>query len=78
MVLDRGHQQPPAVKITSDGRAPSAAAMVSRASSTRRLARRPEVCSDDALPRTARASLSSAVIAAAASGSIGVVAAWSR
>ena len=69
---------PPAVKITSDGLAPSAAAMSSRASSIMRRARRPEVCSDDALPRASRASFSSAVIAAAASGSMGVVAAWSR
>ena len=62
---------PPPVKITSDGRAPSAAATRSRASSTRRRARRPGACRDDALP-TSRAA---ATYASSASGSIGVVAA---
>ncbi len=65
---------PPPVKMTSDGRAPSASAMSSRASSTIRRARRPEVCIAEALPTLDKASL----IAATASGSIGVVAAWSR
>src|SRR6266550_1539711 len=65
---------PPPVKTTSDGRAPSAAASRSRDSSAVRRARRPEACNDDAFPTSANA----AVIAAAAAGSIGVVAAWSR
>jgi hypothetical protein len=65
---------PPAVNTTSDGRAPRAWAMVSRDSSTRRRAARPEPCSEDALPVIAMA----AVIAATAAGSTGVVAAWSR
>ncbi|SHW45791.1 Uncharacterised protein [Mycobacteroides abscessus subsp. abscessus] len=65
---------PPAVKITSEGRAPSCWARDSRASSIRRRAARPEVCSDDALPPAAR----TAVIASMAAGCIGVVAAWSR
>ena len=62
---------PPAVKITSDGRAPSSWASVSRASSIRRRATRPVPCSDDALPTVA----STAVIASMAAGCIGVVAA---
>ena len=62
---------PPAVKITSDGRAPSSLASVSRDSSIRRRAARPEPCSDDALPTVA----STAVIASMAAGCIGVVAA---
>ena len=65
---------PPPVKTTSLGRAPSAAASVSRASSTSRRAARPEACSDDGLPTMPRHE----VIASTASGSIGVVAAWSR
>jgi hypothetical protein len=65
---------PPPVKITSEGRAPSASAMASRASSTIRRARRPEECNAEALPTVDSAS----VIAAMASGNIGVVAAWSR
>jgi hypothetical protein len=65
---------PPVVSTTSDGRAPTAAAMRSRASSTSRRARRPAVCSEDALP----VRVSASAIAATASGSIGVVAAWSR
>ena len=44
------------------------------ASSTTRRARRPALCRDEGLPSCA----SSSVIAAMASGSIGVVAAWSR
>ncbi len=62
---------PPEVKITSLGRAPSASAMDSLDSSTRRRASRPEVCSDEALPVADIAS----VIAATTSGSTGVVAA---
>ncbi len=62
---------PPEVKTTSLGRAPSDSARVSRASSTVRRARRPAACSEEALPVTAIC----AVIAAIASGSIGVVAA---
>ena len=65
---------PPVVNTTSDGRAPTDAAIRSRASSTSRRARRPAVCSDDALPVRA----SAAAMAATASSSIGVVAAWSR
>src|SRR4029079_19616922 len=65
---------PPAVKITSDGRAPRTAATVSRDSSMRRRANRPAVCSDDAFPTVP----STAVIASMAVGSIGVVAAWAR
>ncbi|CAM5310752.1 hypothetical protein STANM309S_02215 [Streptomyces tanashiensis] len=65
---------PPEVKTTSLGRAPSAAASVSRPSSTVRRARRPAACREEALPVTARW----AVIASIASGSMGVVAAWSR
>ena len=41
---------PPLVKMTSDGRAPTAAANCSLASSTRRRACRPAACSDEALP----------------------------
>ena len=41
---------PPVVSTTSDGRAPTAAAMRSRDSSTSRRERRPAECSDDALP----------------------------
>jgi hypothetical protein len=48
--------------------------MRSRDSSTTRRAERPDACSDDGLPTAA----SWAVIAAIASGRIGVVAAWSR
>ena len=48
--------------------------MLSRDSSIRRLAARPAVCSDDALPTVA----SAANIASMATGCIGVVAAWSR
>jgi hypothetical protein len=62
---------PPVVNTTSDGRAPSTSAIASRDSSTTRLARRPDVCSDEALPSAVNASL----IAATASGIIGVVAA---
>ncbi|CKP81269.1 Uncharacterised protein [Mycobacterium tuberculosis] len=62
---------PPAVKITSDGRAPSLSAISSRASSIRRRAERPLVCSDDALPMVR----CTAAIASMAAGCIGVVAA---
>jgi hypothetical protein len=48
--------------------------MVSRDSSTTRRAARPEACSEEGLPRRAIC----AVIAATASGYIGVEAAWSR
>ena len=65
---------PPLVKITSDGRAPSASASCSRDSSTVRRACRPELCSEDGLPTRAIV----ADIAAMTSSSIGVVAAWSR
>ena len=65
---------PPEVKTTSPGRQLSARAMVSRDSSTTRRARRPDACSELALPTSA----SSAVIASTATRSIGVVAAWSR
>ena len=65
---------PPLVKITSLGRAPNTSAICSRDSSTTRRARRPALCSEDGLPSWP----SSSVIAASASGSIGVVAAWSR
>ena len=65
---------PPEVKTTSDGRAPSAAPIRSRASSTTARAARPEVCSDEGLPTTADCSIR----ASSAAGSIGVVAAWSR
>ena len=41
---------PPEVNSTSLGRAPSAAAMLSLDSSTRRRAARPELCRDEALP----------------------------
>jgi hypothetical protein len=63
--------EPPAVKITSEGRAPSSCASFSRDSSIRRRATRPVPCSDEALPTVARA----AVIASIAAGCIGVVAA---
>ena len=53
------------------GREPSAAATVSRDSSTMRRARRPAACSDEAFPT----SCSSEATVAAASGTIGVVAA---
>ena len=62
---------PPDVKITSDGRAPNAAAIRSRASSTRRRAVRPAACSDDAFPTWC----AWAAYASTASASIGVVAA---
>ncbi len=65
---------PPPVNSTSEGRAPRAAASRSRDCSAVRRASRPLACSDDALPTRASCS----VIAATASGSIGVVAAWSR
>jgi hypothetical protein len=65
---------PPLVKITSAGFAPTYAAISSRDSSTTRRADRPEACSDDALPIL----VSSRVTASTASGTIGVVAAWSR
>ena len=48
--------------------------MVSRDSSTTRRACRPEACSELGLPTSRRC----AVIASIATGSIGVVAAWSR
>ena len=62
---------PPPVKRTSLGRAPRAAASVSRASSTSRRAARPDACSDDGLPVRPRHE----AIASIASGTIGVVAA---
>ena len=65
---------PPEVNTTSPGRQLSARAMVSRDSSTTRRAARPDACSADALP----ACCSCSVIAATASGCIGVDAAWSR
>ncbi len=65
---------PPAVKTTSLGRAPSAAATDSRASSTVRRAARPAACSDDGLP----VRVSSSTNASRAAGDSGVVAAWSR
>ncbi len=65
---------PPPVKTTSLGRAPSACASDSRASSTTRRAARPAACSDEGFPT----SPSWEVIASRASGTIGVVAAWSR
>ncbi|CAM5685570.1 hypothetical protein SMICM304S_10275 [Streptomyces microflavus] len=65
---------PPEVRTTSLGRAPRASARVSLDSSTVRRALRPAACREDALPVTE----SWAVIASIASGSIGVVAAWSR
>ncbi len=65
---------PPEVNTTSPGRQPSAPAISSRDSSTTRRVSRPEACSEEALPTRASCS----VIAATASGSIGVVAAWSR
>ena len=65
---------PPPVNTTSYGLAPTAAASCSRDSSTTRRARRPAACRDDGLPVSRKA----AATASAASGSIGVVAAWSR
>ena len=65
---------PPEVKISSLGCAPTAAAIASRASSTTLRAARPEPCSEDALPVRP----SSRVMASTASGTIGVVAAWSK
>jgi hypothetical protein len=65
---------PPEQNTTSLGRPPSRSAMSSRASSTVRRAARPDPCRLDALPVRA----SSSVITAIASGTIGVVAAWSR
>ena len=65
---------PPVVSTTSDGRAPTAAAIRSRDSSTSRRDRRPAECSDEALP----VRVSASAITTTASGSIGVVAAWSR
>ncbi len=65
---------PPDRNTTSLGRAPRACAIRSRDSSTTRRARRPEACSEDGLPTWAN----SAVMAATASGRIGVLAAWSR
>ena len=65
---------PPAVNTTSPGRAPSAAAMLSRDSSTTLRAARPEACSDDGLPSMRNR----AATASTTSGRTGVVAAWSR
>ena len=65
---------PPLVNTTSPGRAPSTAAMRSRDSSTTLRASRPEPWRLLALP----VADSSDVIASTASGTIGVVAAWSR
>src|SRR5215471_7852881 len=65
---------PPLVKITSLGRAPNTSAICSLDSSTTRRARLPAACSEDGFPSR----VSSSVIAAIASGRIGVVAAWSR
>jgi len=65
---------PPEVNSTSEGRAPRAWAIASRDSSTTRRPPRPEVCREDAFPTLDIWS----VIASIASGSIGVVAAWSR
>ena len=65
---------PPEVKTTSLGRAPSAAAIRSRDSSTTLRPARPAPCRLLALP--VRPSCST--IASTASGTIGVVAAWSR
>ncbi|SKX75656.1 Uncharacterised protein [Mycobacteroides abscessus subsp. massiliense] len=62
------------MKITSDGRAPRAAAIDSRDSSTLRRASRPDPCSEAAFPVWAMV----AAIASMAAGRIGVVAAWSR
>lgn len=64
----------PAVNTTSLGRAPSAAAIDSRASSTVRRAARPAACSDDGLPVRD----SSSTRASRAATDSGVVAAWSR
>ena len=65
---------PPEVKTISLGRQLSAWAIRSRDSSTTRRARRPEACSELGLPTSPRWS----VMASIATGSIGVVAAWSR
>ncbi len=65
---------PPEVKTISLGRQLSAWAIRSRDSSTTRRAPRPEACNELGLPTSARRE----VIASMASGSIGVVAAWSR
>ena len=65
---------PPDVQTTSLGRAPRAAASRSRDSSTTRRAARPDACRDEGLPVRASCSASTR----AASGSMGVVAAWSR
>ncbi|BAS17160.1 hypothetical protein AHiyo8_54630 [Arthrobacter sp. Hiyo8] len=65
---------PPDVKMSSEGCAPAAAAIASRASSTDRRARRPEACNDEGLPVRA----SSRVMAVRATAARGVVAAWSR
>ena len=62
---------PPEVKMTSDAEAPAAAAIVSRASSTDRRARRPEPWREEGFPLR----LSSRVSAASAGAEIGVVAA---
>ena len=62
---------PPLVNTTSLGRAPNTSASCSLDSSTTRRARRPAACRDEGLPRQA----SSSVMAAIASGRIGVVAA---
>ena len=62
---------PPLVKTTSLGRAPNTSASCSLDSSTTRRARLPAACSDDGFPSR----VSSSVIAAIASGRIGVVAA---
>ena len=65
---------PPAVNTTSAEPQPTARATRSRDSSTARRAFRPEACRDEGLP----GSLSNFVMAATASGSIGVVAALSK
>ncbi len=65
---------PPEVKTTSLGWAPTAAAMASRAVSTRSLALRPDWCSEDWFPTVREA----AVNASRATGRRTVVAAWSR
>ncbi|BEK93987.1 hypothetical protein NS2_25290 [Nocardia seriolae NBRC 15557] len=62
---------PPEVKITSEGRAPSPAAIDSRASSSNRRAARPDPCNDDAFPVIP----SAAHIASTATGNMGAVAA---
>ena len=65
---------PPEVKITSLGCAPTARASSSRASSSAARARWPGRCSEDGFPTIHAAS----VQAASASGRSGDVAAWSR